>query len=255
MEIKHTREHRVECREGEVLAVHELQVGPEAVAGVFFASFYSLILGGMMICSPFIAAVPLSGSQIARALVAGLGLLIIGQALAITIYRRATRGIWVIDNQGIEIQRQRGPIRRIEWKEMKWVRWGLGRFVLLGDGKRIALDRRFLADGDWKRVRGRVERMLSGHFDLTLRPPPIQEFSVLRVMALFAPLGLLTALSMLWLPSMSLRVTAIVLFAYMVVMVGTMLVCFVLMYRESERRNPTWRAAKFRAGDWEDWSL
>jgi hypothetical protein len=44
MGIKLKRSHWVECREGEVLAVHKQQVGPEAAFGAFLASFYSCVL-------------------------------------------------------------------------------------------------------------------------------------------------------------------------------------------------------------------
>jgi hypothetical protein len=126
---------------------------------------------------------------------------------------------------------------------------------LLGSDQHIVLERGFLADHDWKRVRERVESLLSGRFDLTVKPPPKQEFHVLRVLGVAVPLGLVTVLLTLSLLPFSWKSAAVFLTALYVLMNGILILCAFLKYQESERRNPSWRAAKSKLGDWEDWSF
>ena len=253
-EIKPKRSHWVECREDEVLTVHWTQCGPNAVGGIALASFYSLILAGTLMSAPFVAKVPLSREQIALDVGAGFAILAIGHALAFIIYLRAKRGVWTVDGQGIEFRPRRGPERRLEWKDVRWVKWRQGHFALLADGRRLSLERGLIAEAEWERVRGRVESILSGRFDLTVKPSPAQELNWLRVLALSVPSGLLSGL-LLYTAASSPRLLPTAFGALCVIMMGSVLFCFALLYRESERHNPTWRAAKSKAGDWDDWSV
>jgi hypothetical protein len=243
----------IECRDDEVLAVHKAQPGREW-GGIVLTCFYSLLLAGMMICSPFMNRIPMSRSRVALAVGAGLGILVAGQALAVFLYARAARGVWVIDSQQIEFRPRRGQVCRLSWKDVRWVRWGRLQFALRGDGKCIGLERGLLDVDDWKGIRERVESLLSGRFDLTFKPPPRQEIRWLPVLGASAPAALATALLLLTLPRFSERLTAVVLLVYLVVLLGMIAIYFMIAHREHQRLNPTWRPAKSKAGPWDDWS-
>lgn len=126
--------------------------------------------------------------------------------------------------------------------------------ILAGDGKRITVERGFLADSDWALVRERIESMLSGRFDLTVWRHPQREFNVLRVMGLWVPSGVLTLVLIRSLLLYSPRLAAYAVAALGILMMGAVLLCLILLWRESERCNPTWRAAKPKTVDWADWS-
>jgi hypothetical protein len=253
MPRKHS--HWIEGREDGGLAVHKVELGPPEIALVIVLLSYSIVLAGMLFSGPFIAKVPMSWSMFALCWLAGLGTLAAGLRLAAFLYSRATRGTWLIGTDAIVLRPLRGPERRINWTDVRWVRWGQLQFVLRGDVCHIGLGRGFLADSDWKEVRERVESLLAGRFDLTIRPLPNQEFRWSRVLRVAVPLGLFTVLLLRTLPSLSARLAAVVLLVYMAVMMGTTILCFRLSKREYERLNPTWRAAKSKVGDWDDWSF
>lgn len=244
--------HWVECDEDGVLAVHRAQPGKE-IGGVILASMYTLMLAVNFFSVPFIVQHPMSAKQMALCWAAALGTLVAGPALAARVWVRAIRGAWIIDSQGTEFRPRRGQPCRLAWKEVRWVRWGQGGFVLRGDGRRIALDRGFLDEEQWKPVRERVESLLSGRFDLMIRRPPEQPFQYGRVLAVSVPLGLATVLLMVMLASFSSQWASIALLAYLVLTVATMRLCLISFHREHERLNPIWRPAKPKPGDWEDW--
>jgi hypothetical protein len=249
MDLRH--HHWVEYRDDGALAVHKAWPGRE-FCYVILASMYSLIIAVNLFVGPFIARFPMSGKQAALCWAAGLATLAIGHALAAWIWARAPRGAWVIDGQGIEFRPRQGPPCRLAWKEVRWVRWGRLHFVLLGDGRRIALESGFLKD-QWRPVHERVESLLSGRFDLMVRRAPEQPFRLWRVLAVSTPLGLATGLLLVKLSSFSVKWTAIAVLAYLVLTVATMLFCMIGLYRERARLNPTWRAPKSQRDDWEDW--
>jgi hypothetical protein len=243
----------IECRDDEVLAVHKTQIGREWAA-ILLTSFNSLALAGMMFCSPFINRVPMSRTQVAFAVGAGVGTLVGGLALAVFLYVRVARGMWVIDSRQIEFRPRRGQGCRLSWKDVGWVRWGRLHFALRGDGKCIGLERGLLGDGDWTEIRERVESLLSGRFDLAFKPPPRQEIRWLPVMGVSAPAVLLTALLLLTLPRFSERLTAVFVLGHLLLLLAMAVICFIKTHREYQRVNPTWRPAKSKAGAWDDWS-
>jgi hypothetical protein len=243
----------IERRDDEVLAVHKAQPGREW-GGIILTSAYSLLLAGMMICSPFMNRVPMSRTQVALAVGAGLGILVAGQALAAFLYAKAARGVWVIDSRQIEFRPRRGQGCRLSWMDVGWVRWGRLHFALRGDGKSIGLERGLLDDGDWKAIRDRVETVLSGRFDLAIKPAPPQEIRWLPVLGVAAPAALLTGLLLLTLPRVSERLTAVFVLVHLILLLAMVVSCFIKSHRDYQRLNPTWRPAKSKAGAWEDWS-
>ncbi len=182
------------------------------------------------------------------------GSVAIGLALILILYARAVRGVWIIDNLGIEFRPKRRPRCRIAWKNVESVRWRHSPLAFLGEGKRIALEQG-LDDNDRTHVRERVETMLAGQFDLTDKPNPSQDLNIARVLWLSVPSTLVTALLMLLLPSFQFALAAFTVLGVLAFFFATILWCGIGLYRESERHNPTWRLAKPGPGDRDDWYL
>ena len=225
--MKNTILQWVEFREDDVLVIHRPQIGPNDLAMVVLVSIYSLLLAVVAL----LARLPhINWTQIPVALVC----LLVGQVLAIFLYRRARRGVWIIDDHGIEFRSRRGETTCILWKHMQWVMWGQSSVVLLGEGRRITLDRGVIVESDWKRVRERVERLLSGRFDLGLKVQPEQELNWLRVLSLAVPLVLLSSLLMFSLPLFQPRQQAALVLGFVGLLLGTMLWCGVGLYQESQ---------------------
>lgn len=248
------RTYRIECRGDEELAVHKVAPEPVLWGGILLPSFYSLTFAVMCFSAPFTAEVPISRLRVALSFSAGLALVVAGPALGYLAYLRSTYGTWLIDVRAIEFLPLRGTRCRIEWKNVRRVRWSSGGFTVLGDAGRIALYGSGFIPDDWDVVRGRVERLLSGRFDLAIRPMPL-DFRWSRVLAATVPLALLTTILILAIPLLPALAQAIALLVYLTTILGAIRFYWLQAEQRYEHLNPRWRTPKLKVGDLEDWSL
>ncbi|MHB1559159.1 MAG: hypothetical protein ACYC61_17030 [Isosphaeraceae bacterium] len=243
----------IEDRGDEELAVHKVVPDPAAIAISVLPSLYCLTFAAMLFSAPFTAAVPMSRLRVALAWSAGLGLVVAGPALGYLAYSRATFGTWLIGGRAIEFRPARGPQCRIEWKDIRRVRWSCGGFVLLGDEGRITIASRGLRPDDWHAVRSRVEHLLAGRFDLAARPMPL-DFRLSRVLAATTPLAILTAILILAMPWLPLVAQVIAIPVYLTIVLGAIRFYWLQAERAYQRLNPTWRTPKSEMSDLEEWA-
>ena len=86
------------------------------------------------------------------------------------IFQRIT-----IDDRGVVVERSLRRPRRIEWDEVRQVRWMRRAAVLRGDRTTVKVVWQLgQSTGDDERARERVRHHLAPHFDLSERPPAPQ---------------------------------------------------------------------------------
>jgi hypothetical protein len=247
------RAYSVECHEDGNLVVHKDADRPVEAARIVVILSFPVEFGVWMLLAALLPNSPLGSRQAGVGVPVGLSFLVLGPALAWALNRRVRRDVWQIDGRGVAFLPRTGPESRVDWKDVQWVKWGRRRVVLLGEGGRVALDQGDLSRDDWLMVRDRVETMLSGRFDLTTKRLPKSEASLVRILGLATPLGVLTLLLMHCLKAMPPKLMAAALIAYLFVMLGVPLFLLTVMDRGRERLNPTWRAAKSKGLGWDDW--
>jgi hypothetical protein len=257
------RAYRVEWQRDGNLAVHKDAASPNEAGRIILIWLFPAAIGVSMLLAPLLPDPSLGSRQTAVSVPVGVSLLVLGSALAWALNRRVRRGVWHIDGRGVAFLPRSGPESRVDWKDVQWVRWRQQQVVLLGDRGRVALEQGDLSSDDWLMVRGRVEAMLSGRFDLTSKPAPMPVpepvASLTRTLGLAGILLGILAASLLthqvtrppvWL--------AVSLIAFLIPMagVGMLTVIVLLLAFMSQARDCldlTWRAAKSKGLEWDGW--